>query len=96
MSTKKKKKAKKAIKKLIPIICAVIVTAAVVFVASKVIYKCDSCGKTSFGSGYEPNILAGSFSDEERICKECAEKEHSISSAFGGSIDEFKLPIEWF
>ncbi|MBQ4244620.1 MAG: hypothetical protein II702_06875 [Clostridia bacterium] len=96
MSAKKKSKAKKTIKKLMPVICAVIITLVVVFIGSKVIFKCDNCGKTSFGSGYEPNILTGSLSDEERICKECAEKEHSFSSAFGGDIDEFKLPIKWF
>lgn len=90
---KKKKRKKNFNYKAIVIVVAII---AVLFVSSKVVYKCDKCGKTTFGAGYEPNYWNDKVNDEQIICKTCAEEEHKLDINLGkNSIDDFKLDIDW-
>ena len=73
------------------LIVAVILTAVIVFFAPKLIHKCDDCGKLFFGTGYTPNAVEGIIdSEQEIICRECAEKQHSLSGLFGGNVDDYK------
>lgn len=95
MAKKKKRKKKKSFnyKAIVIVVVAII---AVLFVSSKVVYKCDKCGKTTFGAGYEPNYWNDKVNDEQIICKICAEEEHKLEMSLGNkSIDDFKLDIEW-
>ena len=88
-----KKKSKSA--KAVPAIVAVVLIVAIVAVfAPRLIHKCDDCGKVYFGTGYRANAIVEAFSsDEKRICRDCAEEHHAISSAFGGALDEYKYPL---
>ncbi|MBR7133797.1 MAG: hypothetical protein IKD04_09735 [Clostridia bacterium] len=71
----------------------VIVVAGVVFVP-KLAHKCDDCGDFFVGAGYKPNIVSDLLNDEEQIiCKDCAEKQHALSLAVGGDVEEFKRDL---
>lgn len=81
-------------KKIISILAVVIIAMAGIFIGPKVIHKCDSCGKTFFGAGYEPGIISDVLSDTEQIiCEECAADQHAVSVALGKSLDEYKRKI---
>lgn len=93
MAKRKSKKSKAPISFLIGILAILIL----IFVGTKVIYKCDECGKLSFGAGYQPDLVSASFDDETRVCEDCAREEHKIVLALGTStIEDFKLDIHWF
>ena len=81
-------------KKIISLaVIVVIVIAGIVFVP-KVVHTCDDCEKFFIGAGYEPNIVEDLLSSEEQIiCKKCAEKQHAISIAMGKSVDDFKRDL---
>jgi hypothetical protein len=73
------------------VLVIVVITALVVFFAPKLIHKCDDCGKIFVGTGYEPNAVENIVnSDQEIICKECAEKQHAVAGFFGGDIEEYR------
>lgn len=85
-------------KKSKPPILAIAVTAIVVVLlmvfVPKLVHKCDDCGKVFFGTGYEPNVVSDFLAeDDQTICRECAEEQHMITSAFGKSLDDFKKPL---
>lgn len=73
------------------------VIVGVVFVLSKAAFQCDHCGKLTFGSGYEPNLLIDAFGKEDRICENCAKEEHKEMIALKlKTLNDFKLEIDWF
>lgn len=76
-------------KKILAVV-AVVAVLGVVFVP-RLVHECGDCGKTFFGTGYEPNLVSDLLTDEDKvICKECAELEHALSILAGKSLDEFK------
>lgn len=81
-------------KKIISLaVIVVIVIAGIVFVP-KVVHTCDDCEKFFIGAGYEPNIVEDLLSSEEQIiCKKCAEEQHALSIAMGKSVDDFKRDL---
>ena len=81
-------------KKIISLaVIVVIVIAGIVFVP-RVVHTCDDCEKFFIGAGYEPNIVEDLLSSEEQIiCKKCAEEQHALSIAMGKSVDDFKRDL---
>ena len=81
-------------KKIISLVVVVaIIIAGIVFVP-KIAHTCDDCEKFFLGAGYEPNIVEDLLSSEEQIiCKKCAEKQHALSIAMGKSVDDFKCDL---
>ena len=81
-------------KKIISLaVIVVIVIAGIVFVP-KVVHTCDDCEKFFIGAGYEPNIVEDLLSSEEQIiCKKCAEEQHALSIAMGKSVEDFKRDL---
>lgn len=76
---------------LVIVIAAVV--ASVIFVP-QFVHKCDDCSSVYFGTGYKPNILKDIFSDDmNRICKDCAEKQHMLSGILGTELDEYKYEL---
>ena len=78
-------------KKIISLVVVVaIIIAGIVFVP-KIAHTCDDCEKFFLGAGYEPNIVEDLLSSEDQIiCKKCAEKQHALSIAMGKSVEDFK------
>ncbi len=75
------------------IIIAALVVAGIVF-GPKLIHTCDDCGKFFIGTGYEPNIVSDVLSEDElTICKDCAEKQHALSSLIGQDVDDYKKSL---
>lgn len=81
-------------KKIISLVVVVaIIIAGIVFVP-KIAHTCDDCEKFFLGAGYEPNIVEDLLSSEDQIiCKKCAEKQHALSIAMGKSVEEFKRDL---
>ena len=81
-------------KKIISLVVVVaIIIAGIVFVP-KIAHTCDDCEKFFLGAGYEPNIVEDLLSSEDQIiCKKCAEKQHALSIAMGKSVDDFKRDL---
>lgn len=81
-------------KKIISLVVVVaIIIAGIVFVP-KIAHTCDDCEKFFLGAGYEPNIVEDLLSSEDQIiCKKCAEKQHALSIAMGKSLDDFKRDL---
>ena len=75
------------------LIAAVLLTAVVVFSALRLVHKCDNCDKLFFGTGYKPNAVVDIASDQQIICKECAEKQHAVSGFFGGDLKEYQYGL---
>ena len=81
-------------KKIISLAIIVLIIIAIIALIPKLIHKCNDCGKTFFGAGYEPNAFVDILSAEEQvICKECAEKQHAIEIGLGKSVEEFKRDL---
>lgn len=81
-------------KKLFKLILTVIVIYAIVNYAPKLIHKCDSCDEWFLGTGYEANMIADVVSDDDQtICKACAEKQHTIETTLGKSLDDYKKKL---
>ncbi len=75
------------------LILVVIVVLGIVFVP-RLVHKCDSCGDWIIGTGYEPAALVELVdSEQEVICKDCAETQHAIEVALGSSVSDFKRPL---
>ena len=81
-------------KKIISLVVGVaIIIAGFVFVP-KIAHTCDDCEKFFLGAGYEPNIVEDLLSSEDQIiCKKCAEKQHALSIAMGKSVEDFKRDL---
>ena len=78
-------------KKIISLVVVVAIIVAGIIFVPKIAHTCDDCEKFFLGAGYEPNIVEDLLSSEEQIiCKKCAEKQHALSIAMGKSIDDFK------
>lgn len=81
-------------KKIISLVVVVAIIVAGIIFVPKITHTCDDCEKFFLGAGYEPNIVEDLLSSEEQIiCKECAEKQHALSIAMGKSIDDFKRDL---
>ena len=81
-------------KKVIPIVIAVVITALIIVFVPKLAHTCDDCEKFFVGTGYQPNILADVLTEDQQIiCKDCAEKQHQFSTAIGKSLDDYKIPL---
>lgn len=81
-------------KKIISLVVVVAIIGAGILFVPKIAHTCDDCGKFFLGAGYEPNIVEDLLSSEEQIiCKKCAEKQHAISIAMGKSLDDFKRDL---
>ena len=75
------------------ILVLAIIAAGVVF-GPELIHKCDDCGRTFVGTGYEPNVIEDYLSEEEQIiCESCAREQHKLSLAIGKELDEFKREL---
>ena len=73
------------------VIVIVLIVALAVFFGPKLVHKCDDCGKIFIGTGYTPNAVENIVnSDQEIICKECAEKQHAVAGFFGGDIEDYR------
>ena len=81
-------------KKIISLVVVVaIIIAGIVFVP-KIAHTCDDCEKFFLGAGYEPNIVEDLLSSEDQIiCKKCAEKQHALSIAMVQSVEDFKRDL---
>lgn len=81
-------------KKIISLVVVVAIIVAGIIFVPKIAHTCDDCEKFFLGAGYEPNIVEDLLSSEEQIiCKKCAEKQHALSIAMGKSIDDFKRDL---
>ena len=81
-------------KKIISLVVVVAIIVAGILFVPKIAHTCDDCEKFFLGAGYEPNIVEDLLSSEEQIiCKKCAEKQHAISIAMGKSLDDFKRDL---
>lgn len=81
-------------KKIISLVVVVAIIVAGILFVPKIAHTCDDCGKFFLGAGYEPNIVEDLLSSEEQIiCKKCAEKQHAISISMGKSLDDFKRDL---
>lgn len=81
-------------KKIISLVVVVAIIVAGIIFVPKITHTCDDCEKFFLGAGYEPNIVEDLLSSEEQIiCKECAEKQHALSIAMGKSLDDFKRDL---
>lgn len=81
-------------KKIISIVAVIVIIVAGVIFVPKLVHKCDDCGKTFVGAGYEANVVSELMSDDEKIlCKDCAKDNHAVEIALGKSLDDFKRPI---
>lgn len=81
-------------KKIISLVVVVAIIGAGILFVPKIAHTCDDCGKFFLGAGYEPNIVEDLLSSEEQIiCKKCAEKQHAISISMGKSLDDFKRDL---
>lgn len=78
-------------KKIISLVVVVAIIVTGIIFVPKIAHTCDDCEKFFLGAGYESNIVEDLLSSEEQIiCKKCAEKQHALSIAMGKSIDDFK------
>lgn len=81
-------------KKAVSVILAIAVIVAGIVFVPKVVHTCSSCEKTFFGTGYEPNVVAGLISDEDMIiCKDCAQKQHALEIAVGKTLEDYRRPL---
>lgn len=81
-------------KKFITFLLVVLVIAAGVIMGPKLIHTCDDCEGIFFGTGYEPNIIAGAVAEDcQIICKSCAQTHHALSIAVGGDVEDYALPL---
>ena len=81
-------------KKIISLVVVVAIIIAGIIFVPKIAHTCDDCEKFFLGAGYEPDIVEDLLSSEEQIiCKKCAEKQHALSIATGKSIDDFKRDL---
>ncbi len=77
-----------------PVIIAIILTAVVVVFGLALVHQCDDCGKFFVGTGYKPNAVVDIVSsDQQIICKDCAEKQHAVSGFFGGDLSEYSYGL---
>ena len=82
------------LKKIISLALAAIIVIAVITTVPKLVHNCDDCGKFFIGTGYEPNVVKDFFATEDQIiCKDCAEKQHKLSLAVGKDLDDFKISL---
>jgi hypothetical protein len=82
------------LKKIISLALAAIIVIAVITTVPKLVHNCDDCGKFFIGTGYEPNVVEDFFATEDQIiCKDCAEKQHKLSLAVGKDLDDFKISL---
>ena len=82
------------IKRIVSLALAAIIVIAVVTTVPKLLHNCDDCGKFFVGTGYEPNAVEDFFATEDQIiCKKCAEKQHKLSLAIGKELDDFKISL---
>ena len=81
-------------KKLFKLLITVIVIAAIVYFAPKLIHKCDACEKWFVGPGYEANVLADVISDDDQtICKPCAEVQHVVETTLGKPLEDYRKKL---
>ena len=81
-------------KKIISFLVVVAIIVAGIIFVPKITHTCDDCEKFFLGAGYEPNIVEDLLSsDEQIICKKCAEEQHALSIAMGKSLDDFKRDL---
>ena len=82
-------------KKFLAVVLVLVILGAGVFLGLRLVNKCDACGESYFGTGYEPNVLYEAFTeDTEAICEECAELHHVLEIGLGTkTLDDYKLPL---
>lgn len=82
-------------KKFLAVVLVLAILGAGIFFGLKLVNKCDDCGETYFGTGYEPNVLYEAFTEDvEAICEECAELHHVLEIGLGTkTLDDYKLPL---
>ena len=75
------------------VLVAVIVVAGIVFVP-ELAHTCKDCGKFFVGTGYEPNVVADLFTDDDYLlCKDCAITSHAAAILLGKSVEDFRRPL---
>ena len=81
-------------KKIISLVVVVAIIVAGIIFVPKITHTWDDCEKLWLVAGYEPNIVEDLLSsDEQIICKKCAEEQHALSIAMGKSLDDFKRDL---
>ncbi len=82
-------------KKFFRFLIGIIVILFLVTYIPQFAHICTDCETFFIGTGYEPNIIADMISAEEGIlCKECAEKQHAITTGLGKSLDDYRKHVE--
>ena len=79
------------------LVAAILVAGGIVFVP-RLVHHCSNCDKLILGTGYYANVvtntLAGFNGNGEKIlCRDCAEKDHSLEILAGKTLDEFRRPL---
>ena len=79
------------------LVIAVLVGGGVVF-GPRLVHRCSNCDKVFVGTGYSANLISEAITaltgdDDKILCKDCAEKEHSLAILAGKSLDDFKRPL---
>lgn len=86
-------------KKFLKFLLTVILIAAAVFLALRLINTCDHCEQRFFGLGYEGNVIDNAVNQEPQIlCEECAGLHHALALTFGKSLDDYQrelVPENW-
>lgn len=81
-------------KRIITLLLVVAIVVAGVIFLPKLVHTCDGCDKFFVGTGYEPNVIVDFVnSDEQTICKECAETQHALSILTGKSVEDFRKKL---
>ena len=81
-------------KKLGRLLLTIIIICAIIYLAPKLVHKCDDCEKWFVGTGYDANVIVDAVSEDElTICKDCAEQQHLFGTTFGKSLDDYKKKL---
>lgn len=79
-------------------VLAVVIVAALVVFAPRLMHLCDNCGDFFIGTGYHANVVSNAITglsgqEDKILCKDCAAKEHALAIAAGKSIKDFQRPL---
>lgn len=82
---------------IVLLVFAILITSGIVFLP-RLVHHCDNCDALFFGTGYYANTVSNALSslqgkEDKILCRECAEKNHSLEIAVGKSLDDFKRPL---
>ena len=80
-------------KKLISWLVKMVLIIAMVLYVPYYFHICVCCADFFVGPGYEANIIVDlALEDGRVICRDCAEKQHAVSTFFGKDLEDFRRP----